>query len=120
MSDFEDREKLSNLTPQQRLLNLEYLVFRMFVNTTDLPPGPEQSPIVTVDDFHPDAPPAPPEKAVAYDLMYARAGLDQIFHATGGNVSIPHALHAIRASIEKFNKDAKAQLEGEAESEESA
>lgn len=109
----EAREKLTSLTPQQRLENLEYLTFRLFMQSTELPPVVEDSPIVTVEDL--DTPPRPPMPAVnvPYDLAYARAGAEQILQQVGGDVSIPHLLHAIRAQVEKFNVEARAALEKE-------
>ncbi|MCY3676635.1 MAG: hypothetical protein OXH66_03440 [Gemmatimonadetes bacterium] len=118
MNEFEAREKLAGLTPQQRLENLEYLAFRLFMQQTELPdlpePEPKPSTIVTVDDFgQPTPTPQPHPIGIPYDMAFARAGVEQVLMAVGGDASIPHLLHAIRAGIVRFNKEAQEAIEAE-------
>jgi len=121
MNEFEAREKLAGLTPQQRLENLEYLAFRLFMQQTELPVLPElpeqkSSTIVTVDDFgQPKPQPQPHPVGIPYDMAFARAGVDQVLQTVGGDASIPHLLHAICAGIVRFNKEAQEALEAEEE-----
>lgn len=113
MSD-EAPQGITPIPPTQRLQNLEYLAFRLFINQTDLPELPEPEPrkssiIHTVEDVMQQAEkPTPPPVRVPYDLAYARGGVEQIIQATAGSVSVPHMIHAAVASIKQFNAQAEA------------
>ena len=115
------RKELLTLTPQQRLENIEYLMFRLFMQATELPAPPEkEKSIFTVDDLGPPQTPQMPVVGIPYDLAYARAAAEQIIETVGGNVAMPQLLHAIRAAIHKFEKQANEALAKAAAEEEEA